>query len=245
MQCFHQLIIRSASDEYSSSVHYEHQHWRVHFTWRVQNSFSRSHKIFSLFHFSFSFQHISLTHFCYIILRWSFSHRFCCLFEKFSRFSLALSCFSSDQFEILWTKTFRNRSRKSAFKFAIFYEQITSSMISYSLTLRASSRILSKIRTHRSHSSREKLASRSLRIISLDRKREQLIVTSSRELRLGMVRGPNQIVRFGFGFWFETKPNRKLKNQIIDISVWFGSRRFEISTNRQQKSTYEDVEMHS
>jgi hypothetical protein len=60
-----------------------------------------------------------------------------------------------------------------------------------------------------------------------------------------MVRGPNQTVRFGFEPKTGTEPNRKLKNQTIDISVWFGSRRFETSTNRQQKSTYEDVQMHS
>ncbi len=60
-----------------------------------------------------------------------------------------------------------------------------------------------------------------------------------------MIQDLNQIVRFYFDFWFEINSNRKLKNQIIDISIWFNSRRFEISTNRHQKSTYEDVEMHS
>ncbi len=146
---------------------------------RFVQSISQNSFAFSLFFLlSTHLVHSFLLHHLKMIVLSSFLLSF----WEFSRFFLALLCFSNDQFEILWTKTFRNKSRKSTFRFVIFYEQITSSMISYSLTLKTLFRILSKIRTHRSHSSREKLASRSLRIISFNRKREQLIMTSSRKL---------------------------------------------------------------
>jgi hypothetical protein len=53
----------------------------------------------------------------------------------------------------------------------------------------------------------------------------------------------NQIVRFDFGFWFQTEPNRLSRNQTIEISNRFDFFRIETDWNRQ-KSTYEDVEMH-
>jgi hypothetical protein len=51
-------------------------------------------------------------------------------------------------------------------------------------------------------------------------------------LRLGTVRGSNQIDRFGSGFWFQTESNRMSRNQIIEFPIRFEFFRFETDWNR-------------
>jgi hypothetical protein len=51
---------------------------------------------------------------------------------------------------------------------------------------------------------------------------------------------PNRTDRFGFDFWDQTEPNRKLKNQTIEIPIRFGSCRFGTDRNRRKDSTKSD-----
>jgi hypothetical protein len=51
---------------------------------------------------------------------------------------------------------------------------------------------------------------------------------------------PNRTNRFGSNFWNQTESNRKLKNQTIEISIRFGSCRFETDRNRRKDSTKSD-----
>ncbi len=144
----------------SSSILYKHQ-LLTRYLRDVFRILSKSHKISSFIHFSLHF-----FFFCHFLIHITSSQddRFLIvlIFLKFSRFFLTLLCFLSDQFEILWTKTFQNKLRKSVFRFAIFYERIINLIILYLLILKTLSRIWSKVKTYQSHSNREKLVLRNL-----------------------------------------------------------------------------------
>jgi hypothetical protein len=168
MQCFHQLIIRSTSvDHVISSLRTSLILTRsLHVTCSEFNQFYKIHRSF-IFFFSFFFLLV-----IYLII----SQHLAMIVLSFF--------FWTDQ--DLWTKKSSIISRRSVFKFEIFYERITDSMIWYLLTSKTLFRILSRVETHRSHSNSEELARRNLRIQSLDRKFERLIVTSSRKLSLAL-----------------------------------------------------------